>query len=55
MGLLMVICGTLASLVALSGFLIPVVRNVESILPDQAGGSEPITIPESYPGIEVEL
>jgi len=37
MGLLMVICGALASAIALSGFLIPVVRNVETILARSGG------------------
>jgi MFS transporter, DHA3 family, macrolide efflux protein len=34
MGLLMVLCGIGASLVALGGYCIPLIRNVEDILPD---------------------
>jgi MFS family permease len=53
MGLLMVICGLIATVVALSGFFMPVVRNVETLLPDL--GVQKDTDAERYPGMEVEF
>jgi hypothetical protein len=41
MGLLIVICGTLASLVGLAGYLVPAIRNAEDLLPDHVAVSEP--------------
>lgn len=34
MGLLMILCGIMTALVGISGYLIPAIRNVESIMPD---------------------
>ncbi|MEN6572098.1 MAG: MFS transporter [Anaerolineaceae bacterium] len=53
MGLILVFCGLLASIIALSGFFMPVVRNVETLLPDLGVQSEPESA--HYPGLEVEL
>jgi len=46
MGLLMVVCGVLATISGLSGYLVPQIRNVETILPDQIPESPAAQRPE---------
>jgi hypothetical protein len=41
MGLLIVICGMLASLVGAAGYFIPAIRNAEDLLPDHVATSDP--------------
>ena len=55
MRLLMVICGLIASLVAISGFFMPRVRNVETLLPDLGAQSGVEKESEPYPGLEVDF
>jgi hypothetical protein len=55
MGLLMVVCGLIASLVAVSGFFMPTVRNVEKLLPDLGDQTGAQKESEPYPGLEVDF
>lgn len=50
MGLMLVLCGLLGAGVGLAGYLIPVTRNAETLLPDHAGLETPAPLaPEAAP------